>query len=396
MMLFIFMFVGLLWGEECKSVDPNEPLEVYLLTSGPGNSLYTKVGHSALWVSGGGRKETIFNWGAYDSSQKHFLWHFFMGTAEYKLAMMSRPYNIRRVQQNEQRLVAQHLDLSPTMKLAFQAELARLARPENHVYTYHWEHQNCSTLIRDLIDDVSEGSLQKLENIRTPTRRYEILRHLGSDVWSWFGWHFMASDYADEHYTRWTWMHIPIALHNGVSDASIQWSPDSQPQPLVDRNCVLNEGVWAPPSPPNRIGWMLSLGLLMSGLIWRWSQSKSRWLTIPIALWFGLFGGLSCFFILCWTMSGLVGYGFNENWFFANPIMILLPWFLWRDHTPKLWFWTLAVGVVIGICWNFIDSSTQSNTEWILLFGFPNIMIFLKRSSVAFQKQTETRSNLHI
>ncbi len=191
-------------------------------------------------------------------------------------------------------------------------------------------------------------------------------------------------------------MHIPIALHNGVSDASIQWSPDSQPQPLVDRNCVLNEGVWAPPSPPNRIGWMLSLGLLMSGLIWRWSQSKSRWLTIPIALWFGLFGGLSCFFILCWTMSGLVGYGFNENWFFANPIMILLPWFLWRDHTPKLWFWTLAVGVVIGICWNFIDSSTQSNTEWILLFGFPNIMIFLKRSSVAFQKQTETRSNLHI
>ena len=147
--LFVFSFVGLLWGEVCKSVEPSDPLEVYLLTSGPGNSAYTKVGHTALWVSGGGRKETVFNWGAYDSSQKNFLWHFFMGTAEYKLAMMSRPYNIHRVKQNEQRLEAQHLNLSPTMKLALQAELARLARPENHVYKYHWEDQNCSTLIRD-------------------------------------------------------------------------------------------------------------------------------------------------------------------------------------------------------------------------------------------------------
>ena len=63
----------------CEPVDASDPLEVYLLTSGPGNGVYTKVGHSALWVSGGGKRETVFNWGAYDSSQDHFLFRFFMG-----------------------------------------------------------------------------------------------------------------------------------------------------------------------------------------------------------------------------------------------------------------------------------------------------------------------------
>ena len=44
-----------------------------------------------------GKRETVFNWGAYDSSQDHFLFRFFMGDAEYKLAMMSRQYNLKRV-----------------------------------------------------------------------------------------------------------------------------------------------------------------------------------------------------------------------------------------------------------------------------------------------------------
>ena len=111
-------------------------------------------------MSGGGKRETVFNWGAYDSSQDNFLFRFFMGDAEYKLAMMSRQYNLKRVGENNQLLIAQHLDLSPNMKMAMAADLARLARPENHVYTYHWETQNCSTLIRDLINDSTNGSLK--------------------------------------------------------------------------------------------------------------------------------------------------------------------------------------------------------------------------------------------
>ena len=223
-------------AEECKPAESHEELEVYVLTSGPGNSPYTRIGHTALWVSGGGKRETVFNWGAYDSSQDNFLWHFFMGDAEYKLAMMSRPYNIRRVQQNEQKLVAQHLNLTADMKLAMAAELARLAHPDNQKYVYHWESQNCSTLIRDLVDNVTEGALTlSSSNAQesTKTRRFEVLRHLEGSL-AMVGLHYMASDYGDRQYNT-DGMHIPKRLYETLKVTDI--APNT---PLVDHECDLN------------------------------------------------------------------------------------------------------------------------------------------------------------
>ena len=88
-------------AEECRAAERNDPLEVYLVTSGPGDGMYTRVGHSAIWVSGGNKKEAFFNWGAYDMDQKNFLYRFFMGTAQYKLTLMSKKRNDRRIEKNE-------------------------------------------------------------------------------------------------------------------------------------------------------------------------------------------------------------------------------------------------------------------------------------------------------
>ena len=100
-----------------------------------------------------------------------------------------------------------------------------------------------------------------MENV--PTRRFEVLRHLGSLGWAWFGWDYMASNYGDRTYDRWSWLHIPQALHDGVGQASIQWEGDENPKPLVDRTCVLNEGEWAPVEPPDRITILWGMGVLM-------------------------------------------------------------------------------------------------------------------------------------
>ncbi len=351
--------------------------------------MYTKVGHSALWVSGGGKRETVFNWGAYDSSQDNFLWHFFMGDAEYKLAMMSRPYNLKRVKENEQRLVAQHLDLSPNMKLALAAELARLARPENHVYTYHWETQNCSTLIRDLIDEATNGSLQALPDLpSSPTRRFEVLRHLGSLKWAWFGWHYMGSDYADKPYNRWDWMHIPYALHNGLEKATVQWEGNQAPRQLVDRTCVLHEGEWAPSIPPQRGLSFLAIGLVVG--LWTLLTYKRPWYwSIPNALFFMASGLLSLFFIGCWLVSTLEGYGFNENWFLSNPLHCVIGWMLLRKETWTWVYQSTSILLLFGLFWKLFDPTPQSNGEFIGLFGIPTICLLL----VVFNNQMRQRDS---
>ena len=381
-LLFLIQFT--LAEPSCTPAEASEPLEIYLLTSGPGEGVYTKTGHSALWVSGGGKRETVFNWGAYDSSQDNFLWRFFMGNTTYKLAMMSRQYNIKRVNENNQRLVAQHLDLSPNMKLAIAAELAKLARPENHTYKYHWESQNCSTLIRDLIDESTNGSLQALPTLgNQTTRRFEVLRHLGSLGWAWFGWHYMASDHGDRIYDRWSSMHIPQSLFHGVNDASIQWETDEDgdPRPLVDQTCVMNEGDWAPTQPPNRFGFFCLLGSTVG--LWLFQTRRKNYLwQIPSILWFGSSGMLSGFFIFCWIFSSLDGYGFNENWFVSNPVHLLVAWnvFQRKSFTSKWLWWIVTALLFVGICWKVFDPTPQDNIDFIVLFGLPTFVWVLIHS----------------
>lgn len=381
-MWFFTIFILITWAQAdlpdtCQPANAAEPLEVYLLTSGPGDGVYTKVGHSALWVSGGGKRETVFNWGAYDSSQDNFLFRFFMGDAEYKLAMMSRQYNLKRVKDNKQLLIAQHLDLSPNMKMMLAAELARLARPENHVYTYHWETQNCSTLIRDLINDSTNGALKSLPEIQNPpTRRFEVLRHLESLYWAWFGWHYMASNYGDNTYDRWSWMHIPQALYNGVDEANIQWEGDDQSRPLVDRHCVLNEGEWAPPEPPHRKWILWCVGGMMGLWIWTTRNRGGVW-QIPTMVWFGTSGFLSSFFMACWLLSPLDGYGFNENWFFSNPLHLIILYQLLHKRHMTFFVHTLWLFPSLGLLWKLSVEPTQSNIDFIGLFGIPCLLMVL-------------------
>ena len=387
-MLTTLLYLGS-WAiaEECKPAESHEELEVYVLTSGPGNSPYTRIGHTALWVSGGGKRETVFNWGAYDSSQDNFLWHFFMGDAEYKLAMMSRPYNIRRVQQNEQKLVAQHLNLTADMKLAMAAELARLAHPDNQKYVYHWESQNCSTLIRDLVDNVTEGALTlSSSNAQesTKTRRFEVLRHLEGSGWPWFGWHYMASDYGDRQYNNWDGMHIPKRLYETLKITDI--APNT---PLVDHECDLNPGAWAPDNPTRHTLKFALFGSIVAGVSVYWYKTRDRLSTTILSSWFMVSGLISTFFMGCWMFSTLDGYGFNENWFYSNPIHLVLVYFLWKRQVPKVLLWILTGIATLGITWKIFDTTPQDNIDWIVLFGIPTLMLQLLHTKTELSNRTK-------
>ena len=141
----------------------------------------------------------------------------------------------------------------------------------------------------------------------------------------------MASNYGDRAYDRWSWLHIPQALHDGVGQASIQWEGDENPKPLVDRTCVLNEGEWAPVEPPDRITILWGMGVLMGLWIWMTRTRSTSW-QLPTVIWFTGSGLISTFFISCWLLSPLEGYGFNENWFVSNPLHLIVLYHLLRKR----------------------------------------------------------------
>ena len=382
MMLWFIFFTSWAQANECRAGGLNEELEVYLLTSGPGNGLYTKVGHSALWVSGASESNTVFNWGAYDGSQENFLWKFFMGTAHYQLFMMHPTRNIARVKSEKQILYAQHLNLPPKQKEVLQQLLHQHALPENRTYLYHWEQQNCATLIRDILDSSTNGALHQVQLDDLPSKREEVLRHMFDTPWLWFGWHFMASDYADEQYESFDILHIPVQLMNNVSKATIVWE-DGVERPLVDHTCILNEGQgWAAKEVSSRWTWFWGSGLGLAAL--GFLSFKHRILKIIqncILMGFFFFSGsLSLFFIICWIFSNLDGYGWNENWFFAHPLHFFGGFLIWRapqkihDIISKIWF----LLSIFGLIWHILDPTPQQNLDIIGFFLLPTIALSIK------------------
>lgn len=379
---FIFLLSSIVFAKtpteppKCLPAERDEEFKVYLVTLSPGSGMYTRVGHSALWVSGGNKGEIFFNWGAYDSQQENFLWHFFMGTAYFKLSLMPKERINQNIKRENRIMKAQHLDLSPDMLMRLQRKLQKKAKPENRSYIYHWEEQNCATLIRDMIDASAGLPWQELKEEKTDiTRRHEVLRHLSSLPWAWFGWHFMGSSYAERTYSKWELMHIPENLMKQASETTIQWE-DGSTHALVDYECTLTDSPrgWAPKSPPTRWPWTWGIGVFLSGLILKGIKHSNRWVSlgskIILSSHFLMAAFLGTFFGYFWIFSILEGYGPNENWFYANPLSLILTYALWRTNfVSKTAVWLSSVLVVLGIITNFFTD--QVNIDFIGFFGIP-------------------------
>ena len=186
----------------------------------------------------------------------------------------------------------------------------------------------------------------------------------------------MASNYGNRTYDRWAWMHIPQALQLGVNDSEIQWEGEAKTRPLVDRTCVLNKGDWAAKEPPQYTVILWCLGSMMGLWIWCTRNRSNRW-QIHTILRFGASGCLSSFFMACWLLSPLEGYGFNENWFYSNPLHFAIIYQLLRKRHMGIFGHTLWIFPCIGFLWKLSVVSTQSNLDFIGLFGIPCVLMAL-------------------
>jgi hypothetical protein len=368
-------------------VRSDKDLVVYLVTTGPGDSLFSLMGHSALWVSGAGRDSQIYNWGAFDSDQEDFVWKFLEGTLDYELALEPFSKTRRRAEQGGRPMVAQRLDLPPEAQDRLLAALDENTRPENRPYLYHWHHDNCATRVRDILDYALDGSMEFLEaEPREATVRDEILRHLGSDPAVWMGWHFMASSYAEESYNGWSELHIPVRLMEALDRVQVEWS-DGTTRPLVERSCVKHEGShgWAPEERPDHGLLLGTLGLAWGALIAGIGRQRSRWWRGAAASAVALFGllpgvlGSTIFFLS--IASRMEGFGPNENWFHASPLTLLLipaAWALMRSSGPQLKRWsqlTLGLAIISTIGVILDPFLSQENGDLIVLFWPPLVAI---------------------
>ncbi|MCC6751258.1 MAG: DUF4105 domain-containing protein [Deltaproteobacteria bacterium] len=138
-----------------------EAVRVELLTMGRGEDLYTRFGHAAFRVRGGGHDDAVYNYGYTDFGAPGLIFDFLRGKARFWVVADSYAATVRYYRRENRGIRRIPLNLTDAQHRALASRLARNLLPENRTYTYHHYLDNCTTRLRDLLDDVTGGAVER-------------------------------------------------------------------------------------------------------------------------------------------------------------------------------------------------------------------------------------------
>jgi hypothetical protein len=73
-------------AQQPPNPDPGSELTVYLLTMGPGDQVWEKFGHNAIWIHDErNRTDVAYHWGLFDFADRNFLPNFIKGRMRYSM-----------------------------------------------------------------------------------------------------------------------------------------------------------------------------------------------------------------------------------------------------------------------------------------------------------------------
>jgi len=376
---------------------PDTAPRITLVTFGPGTAnVWERFGHNMIRVTDPVTGfDAAYNFGVYNFAQKHFFWNFVQGRMEYAADAWNPILALRGYADAGRSIEAQDLALTPEQAEALAAKLARNVLPENKDYRYDYYRDNCSTRVRDALNTVLGGEIERaLSQVPTgATYRSRTAELTAASP----GWYFtlmlLLGPATDRPLTAWEDSFIPMNFALYV-EPIVNPALDGGTMPLVAASSSVPASdavAQATGVPSGLLGWFLVLGVLLGGgLLWagaRTGAGRGRGPFLVIgALWSflsGLFGFAMLYLwaftdhvvayrnenILQASVLGLVMFGFFAGWArrggevpagiaaiaravailsLAGVALQLLPWFS-QVNAPALVFFVPAnLGMALG------------------------------------------------
>ncbi len=314
-------------------------LSIALVTMGPGTRVWERFGHNALWVrdtvSGFDR---VYNYGMFSFQQEGYVRRFLQGRLLYWMMGFASPTHFGAYVAADRSLWAQELNLTPEQRAELAAFLEWNDTPENRFYRYDYYLDNCSTRIRDAIDQVLGGRIHELTAIEESgtTFRFHTQRLVAEDIAASTGLLLGLGPFVDRPISQWEEMFLPLKVREYLRDVTVL-DGDGHEVALVSAEHTLYVSTAAPErdAPPFRLHWYLLVGLMLAGVMSagglranapRAAAVASAFVAISWVIATGVAGAVLAGL---WFLTDHTAAYWNENLFFYNPLalplVLLLP-----------------------------------------------------------------------
>lgn len=217
----------------------------YLITVDAGNNVWDNFGHTALRVvDENNNTDTVYNWGLFDTSGGvvRFSFNFFRGIMNYQLGISSPAAEFGAYRQQQRTVWQDSINLNNRQKETLYKRLLWNARPENIVYPYHYFFDNCTTRVRDYLDEALDGRISAATSIATDnTFRDLVTYHYRSSPLIEFSVDLLMNANIDRPVTQWEEMFLPLSLRARLMTLPSDVAVAGQQQPLLGDSTVIIE-----------------------------------------------------------------------------------------------------------------------------------------------------------
>lgn len=312
-----------------------------VLTFGPGDHPFSRFGHNAVAVvDPGTRQGRAYNFGTFSFNSNTLISDFLGGRLLYWVSVTRLEDTLASYRRQNRTIVSQRLTLTGPERRELLEKLRVAALPENKYYRYDYYRDNCSTRVRDILDEVFDGALAR--QAQKPARlswREHTSRLTQESLGLYLGLNLVLARDVDAPQTRWDEMFLPAVLHDELSTLK------RAGKPVVAEERVLFRADRAPPSeePARAEGWMLALGVLLSLVLYALARFSRQYSALRFVWWL-LLSGLSVVVALLGGVFWLFWLGTDHEIAHANENLFLFP--VWMLVVP------IAAGaMVLGKRW---------------------------------------------
>jgi hypothetical protein len=251
-----------------------------LYTMGVGEDVFSAFGHAAICVDG-----RCYNYGTADfRTPLPLTWDFIRGRALFWVSVLDEKSMVRFYQRADRTVWRQRLALPSEQIEQLAAALAASTDEKVKYYRYHHFNDNCTTRIRDIIDQCTGGALKRDALSRVRTFRQWAREGFAGNVGLLAVTELLLGQPSDQVTDTWAAMFLPSEMRDLV-----QQRLGAVPE-------VIYQSKRAAPDGPRWLGHALfiAVGALLAALVWlgaelgRRRAGWARGLMVPSALVLGL------------------------------------------------------------------------------------------------------------